>query len=64
LVAVVGNDACANFGGNGEHEAIAAANPRTVVVLSRLVFRKGCDVLVELIPLALAARFFCGRGPR
>jgi phosphatidylinositol glycan class A protein len=28
------------------------------VVLSRLVFRKGCDVLVELIPLALA------RGPR
>jgi phosphatidylinositol glycan class A protein len=43
--------------------------PRTIVVLSRLVLRKGCDVLVELIPLALARwphlRFVVGgEGPK
>jgi len=61
----------ARRGGGGGASASASSRrcPRTVVVLSRLVFRKGCDVLVELIPLALARwpdlRFVVGgEGPK
>ena len=55
--------------GGGGAGASSRRCPRTVVVLSRLVFRKGCDVLVELIPLALARwphlRFVIGgEGPK
>ena len=47
----------------------AARCPHTVVVLSRLVLRKGCDLLVEVIPAALARwprlRFHIGgEGPK